>query len=170
MTYFFSKKVFFLKGLMIVTERLHDFTINNVFYLEPIKNTIIDNSNFIRIIYSNNLCTFNGVYIYIEFKDVLLQINNNKVKYSIKPKNNMEIITLLKSLENDLLDNISINKRKVYKLQEQLQNGVVKIINNNYTLCNETNYNNYILKISGIWESGDEYGLTYKFIDIYETF
>ena len=101
---------------------------------------------------------------------MLLQINNNKVKYSIKPKNNMEIITLLKSLENDLLDNISINKRKVYKLQEQLQNGVVKIINNNYTLCNETNYNNYILKISGIWESLDEYGLTYKFIDIYETF
>ena len=155
---------------MIITEQLKDFTINNVFYLEPIKNTVIDNSSFIRIIYSNQLCTFNGIYLYIGFNDVLLQTNNNKVKYSIKQKNNMEIITALKTLECEILDNISINKRKVYKLYEQLQNGIIKIINNNYTLCNETNYNNYILKISGIWESGDEYGLTYKFNDIYETF
>ena len=155
---------------MIVTERLDDFTINNVFYLEPIKNTVIDNSSFIRIIYSNQLCTFNGIYLYIAFNDVLLQTNNNKVKYSIKPKNNMEIITALKTLECELLDNISIHKHKVYKLQEQLHNGIIKIINNNYTLCNDTNYNNYILKISGIWESGDEYGLTYKFNDIYETY
>lgn len=155
---------------MIVTEQLDDFTINNVFYLEPIKNTVIDNSSFIRIIYSNKLCSFNGIYLYIAFNDVLLQTNNNKVKYSIKPKNNTDIITSLKNLECDLLDNIGIHKRKVYKLQEQLHNGIIKIINNNYTLCNETNYNNYILKISGIWESGDEYGLTYKFNDIYETY
>ena len=26
---------------------------NNIFFLEPIKNTVIENSNFIRIIYSN---------------------------------------------------------------------------------------------------------------------
>jgi hypothetical protein len=41
-----------------------------------------------------------------------------------------------------------------------------KISNNNNNNCNDNTINNeclFVLKISGIWETSDNYGLTYKF-------
>ena len=40
---------------MNITENINNYSINNIFYLDPIKNTVLENSNFIRILYSNNL-------------------------------------------------------------------------------------------------------------------
>ena len=151
---------------MNITEQIKDYSINYIYYLEPIKNTVIDNSYFIRILYSNVDFTLNGLYLNVRFNDVSLLNNNNKMKYSIKVTNNIELINFVKQLERDLLDKINIGKRKVYKITEQLQGGVIKIINNNYNSVNSSDYNNYILKISGLWETPTEYGLTYKFINI----
>lgn len=153
---------------MNLSVNIEKYSINNIFFLDPIKNTVIDNSNFIRILYSTNLMTLNGIYLYITFNNVYLQHINNKIKYLIKYEPNKVMINYLKNLEEELLEHVNIKKRKVYKLGEQVQNGLVKIINNNYNNnIHINNYNNYILKISGIWESNLEYGLTYKFVDIF---
>ena len=58
------------------------FNINNIYFQDPIKNNIFDNSNFIKIIYSNNVLTLNCVVI--EFNLYLLNrdIFYNKHKYS----------------------------------------------------------------------------------------
>ena len=151
---------------MNITEFKENYSIKNIYYLEPIKNTVIENSNFIRILYSNKLFTLNGLYLYINFKDVSLQNNNNKVRYCINISNNAFIISFIKQMEIDLLNKININKRKIYKISEQLHTGIIKIINNNFNSVHLSDYNNYILKISGLWESPTEYGLTYKFINI----
>jgi hypothetical protein len=151
---------------MNITEHIKDYSINNIFFLEPIKNTVIDNSYFIRILYSNAIFTLNGLYLNVTFNNVSLLNNNNKVKYNIKVANNVEIINFIKQLECDLLDKIKLEKRKIYKITEQLQSGVIKIINNNYNSVTALDYNNYVLKISGLWETPTEYGLTYKFINI----
>ena len=45
---------------------LKDFDINSVFFQKPITNTVIDNSDFIRILYSNELMILNGIYIKIK--------------------------------------------------------------------------------------------------------
>ena len=56
---------------------------NNVFFCESVKNTVINNSNFIRIIYSNNEVMMNGLYIKFDI---------NKKNY----KNTIIIIIIMK--------------------------------------------------------------------------
>ena len=38
---------------------INEFDINNVFFQKPITNTVIDNSDFIRILYSTDLIKWN---------------------------------------------------------------------------------------------------------------
>lgn len=150
---------------MNICETIENFNINQIFYLDPIKNTVIDNSNFIRILYSNNILTLNGVYILLDFKNLSSINNNNRVKYNIDISSNKEIIDFIKNLEKSILDNSFIyNKNQCNKLTDQLSNGYIKNINN--TFYEPKNNNKFILKISGIWESDIEYGLTYKILDI----
>ena len=53
------------------------------------------------------------------------------------------------------------NKIPQYKIHEQLQNGNIKI----FTDIGNKQTSSFILKISGIWETQYNYGLTYKFIN-----
>ena len=120
--------------------KLDDLSINNVFFYEPVKNTILDNSYFIRIIYSNEDLILNGIYILI---------NNNINNY-------------------DLLDNLEFEILSKYKKDKIIS----KKIKENYVYL--TNKNNYIvnqnkficLKISGIWETYNNIGLTFKYINL----
>ena len=155
---------------MNICESINNFDINNIYYLDPIKNTVIENSNFIRILYSNNLFTLNGLYLYIPLNKVNLIINNNKTKYNINIDDNFDIINFLKNLESNILKNSIIkNIIPYYILIEQLSNGYLKIVNNSNDNSNTSKLYEefrFILKISGIWESNIEYGLTYKILDI----
>ena len=49
---------------------LENITTNNVFFYEQVKNTILDNSYFIRIIYSNKDLILNGIYILINLNNI----------------------------------------------------------------------------------------------------
>jgi hypothetical protein len=54
-----------------------------------------------------------------------------------------------------------IKQMNIVKIYEQLRNGNIKLFNEvNKSFCS------FILKISGIWETQFNYGLTYKFIKI----
>jgi hypothetical protein len=46
------------------------------------------------------------------------------------------------------------------KIYEQMKNGNVKVFNEVYNKSSGS----FILKISGVWETQTNYGLTYKFI------
>ena len=74
-----------------------------------------------------------------------------------------ELINQLKILEENLINKCEFyNKIPQYKIYEQLINGSIKLSNDigNRSQCN------LILKISGIWETQDKYGLTFKFVKI----
>ena len=60
-----------------------------------------------------------------------------------------------------------ITKKPTYRIEEQLQNSFIKIFYNNQQHM-PTSYDSVklLLKISGIWESGDNIGLTFKIIMI----
>jgi len=138
-----------------------DFSINHVYFSDPIKNSIIENSNFVRIIYSNSLMSINGIYIKIDFESIYKLNDFTKQKINFNVSDNQKIINYLKLVEVDILEKFNIKtKHKVYKLNEQMMSGYIKhAIDNKYT-------NHFILKISGIWESEKEYGLTFKFVEI----
>jgi hypothetical protein len=75
----------------------------------------------------------------------------------------MGLIDNLKIIEDDLLKKVDITgKLPQYKIYEQIKNGNIKLFNDvgNKPFCS------FILKISGIWETQNNYGLTYKFIKI----
>jgi intein/homing endonuclease len=146
---------------MNISLNKEDFSIDNVYFYEPIKNSIIENSSFIRVIYSNELMAINGIYIKIDFDNVTKINDFSKQKITININDNLKIINYIKSIEIEILEKINIErKKKIYKINEQLMTGYIKhLIDNKYANC-------FILKISGIWESENEYGLTFKFIEI----
>ena len=54
------------------------------------------------------------------------------------------------------------NKLPSNKIYEQIKSGYIKLFSD---IGNKTNCS-FILKISGIWETQTNYGLTYKFVKI----
>ena len=66
-------------------------------------------------------------------------------------------------IEENLINKYNfVDKIPQYKIFEQLVNGNIKISNDIGT----KSYCNLILKISGIWETFSNYGLTYKFVKV----
>jgi len=158
------------------------FNINNIYFQDPIKNNIFDNSNFIKIIYSNNVLTLNCIVI--EFNLYLLNHDffYNKHKYSYNVNLNFDMIIILYAIEKNILNKLSLlNKKPVYRLYDFLSSGHIKVFHekndmNNNTNMTKTNNNekniilnelqSFGLKVSGVWENNVEYGLTYKFIKL----
>ena len=138
---------------------LNKYQIQNTIFLEPTRNKIINNSFFIKILYSNSLFTMNGLYLYIPLEiDNIKSLHNNKYKYFFNYKKNTNVIQDLLRIEELLLQKFNSNKYKRYICKEQLQNGYI-ITNKNIKTSN------FIIKISGIWEADNTYGLSFKFIN-----
>ena len=79
---------------MNIALSVKDITIDDIFFLDPIKNIIINNSKFIKIIYSNNLLTLNGIYLICNI--------DNKDK-----NNNNGLLLYIQSLEDNILNKFS---------------------------------------------------------------
>ena len=48
---------------------LENIYLDNIFFYEPVKNTILESSYFIRIIFSNEDVILNGIYIFINLNE-----------------------------------------------------------------------------------------------------
>lgn len=148
---------------MNIAKRLEQYNDDYVYFCEPIKNNIMNDSIFIRILYSNHIMTLTGIYLIINITDLTCERYYNKFKCIFNPNTHIDIIEQLKNIETQLLIKSEIrNKIPQYKINEQLKNGIIKIF---YELENKPN-TSFILKISGIWETQYNYGLTYKFIAV----
>ena len=134
-----------------------------IYFCDPIKNNVMNDGNFIRILYANSLLTLNGIYISIKLNNVTAEKYYNKYKCNFDTSQHNDIIDSLKNIEKNILSKINIqNKIPQFKIYEQVKNGNIKLfydIGNKPTCC-------FILKISGIWETINNYGLTYKFVKV----
>ena len=54
----------------MITEDLNNIDINNIYMLSSIKNNLIVNGTFNKLIYSNDLYISNGIYINIIIKNI----------------------------------------------------------------------------------------------------
>ena len=148
---------------MNIVKKIDQYDDRYVFFCEPIKNNVMNEGNFIRILYSNHSFTLNGIYLLITFNDIACDKYYTKYKCNFNPSFHKELIHKLKMIEEQLINKYNVeNKIPQYKIYEQLINGNIKISNDigNKSQCN------LILKISGIWETQDKYGLTFKFMKI----
>ena len=148
---------------MNIVKRIDQYDENNCFFCEPIKNNVMNDGNFIRIIYSTHNITLNGIYLLLTLNDITSEKYYTKYRCNFNVLNHKDIIDNLKIIEEELLKKCEIkDKIPQLKINEQLKNGNLKIFSDvgNNSVCS------FILKISGIWETEDKYGLTYKFIKI----
>ena len=99
---------------MIIYTKLDNYNKNFIYFGENIKNTVIINGKFIRIVYSDELCTLNGIYILVPFSNLK---KNSQNSFSIDK--NDPVIAKICEMEKDILDKYRSSKTKEYKLSEE---------------------------------------------------
>ena len=149
---------------MNLVKSIEQYNDKSIFFCEPIKNNIMSDGNFIRILYSSEKFVLNGIYLLISLHDITCEKFYSKYKCNFNTSNHKDSIDNLKIIEEDLLKKYktNCNRTSSCKIYEQLKSGYIK------TFLDIGNIQNcsFILKISGIWETQQNYGLTYKFVKI----
>ncbi len=147
---------------MNLVKQINQYDSNCIFFCDPIKNNIMNEGCFIRIVYSNNIVMFNGIYLLLELSNIKCDKYYNKYKCLFDVNAYKELIENIKYIEEDILKKYSTMKTPSYKIYEQMKYGYIKLFDDieNATDCK------FVLKISGIWETLSNYGLTYKFIRV----
>ena len=148
---------------MIIVIPINDFDEKNVYFSDVVKNIVISDSIFIRIYYSTELFTMNGLFLSVPLTLSNIEKSYSKTKCSFNSFNNMDTIDKIKVIEHDILKKLEIrDKTPIYKITNQLLEENIKLYNFDNSI-KKNNYN-FICKISGLWDDGNNYGLTYKFI------
>ena len=165
----------------MITEDLNNIDINNIYMLSSIKNNLIVNGTFNKLIYSNDLYISNGIYINIIIKNITnhsINSKHNNCYIEFDVNKNEDIIKKLYDIENNILinminvmdlddvNNLNDNKICCYKINELFKSGVIKLNNNNHDNYNENYYNHIILKLSGIWQNNNSIGISYRIIPV----
>jgi hypothetical protein len=147
---------------MNLVKSIEQYNNKNLFFCEPIKNNIMNDGNFIRILYSTSNMVLNGVYLLVNLYDIVCEKYYNKYKCIFNIYNHKELIDNLKTIEEEILKKYKTNKVPSFKIYEQIKCGYIKIFSD----VGNKQQSSFILKISGIWETQNNFGLTYKFIKI----
>ena len=154
---------------MHLTIRTNQFDIHNVMISDKTKNNIMNNSDFYRILYSDENISINGIFIHFVLKSISIEKYFNKVKccFHSSLENNNNIQQLL-NIEKSTLDKIGFdmpNYKPVYRMKEQLYNNFIKIYNESHIKLGNHSEIIFMLKISGIWssEQSKTYGITFRF-------
>ena len=90
----------------MLTENIDNIDTNFIIISDPINNSIIPNSKYYKIIYSNNLFSLNGIFVNFNLKNSSIHFKNNNI--DINYKDNNVLIQKIKSLERTLLDKLLI--------------------------------------------------------------
>lgn len=160
---------------MNIAVDLSRFTTNNVLYLDPTNNIII-NGTFAKMNYITEWFTMNGIYLMFPIEISSIDGSDTKMvmKYNPHTHRNAQLIQDLTRIEHRLIDNyLQTRPRHTHKkivLSKQLYNGGMKIYKEK-AYVEETkeylprNKTYYMIKISGIWETENECGITYKLFE-----
>ena len=154
----------------MISEKLQDLNYECIIINEPIKNSAVQYNYFYKLLYSTNIVSLTSIFLLFELNN--LSFENDKIKF-IKSTLNNSVFSKLIELEEQLLNLIIDSKNKLYKLKEIYENQFFKYSLsdeyenlNSYSYLNDLNNRTFIIKISGIWESKDSIGLTFKFIKV----
>lgn len=155
---------------MNIVANVNQISIFNLFFSEKKKNIIVDGS-FTKVIYSNNMFSMNGLYIYLPLSNFSLNESNNNTFIHFNPyhKSNAYLNQELTKLEYHILDYYRKNNKSTKKianvLSKQLYSGSMKLYKENKCSINKNAGDlKLIIKISGIWETNTEIGLAIKLL------
>ena len=146
---------------MNIVLTLDKINTNNIYYQEPIYNTVMENGEFVKIIYSDENVMITGLHILLSIKPIVIDKYYNKFKltYDLKHSHN-DIFKKICNIENEILNKYISNKTKKHMLYDMVNTSKIVLFSNNELY----DKNNLIIKISGIWENETNYGITYKIL------
>jgi len=149
--------------MKLVTIHPEYITKECIYFNEPIQNNIINESRYIRILYSTPNIVFNGIHVLIilSIDNMDRQYNKNILYYNTDK--NTQAINSIKQIEKTILTKYSSLKIPSYNLSELLDGGVIRLFTES---TEKKKLMNIILKISGLWEDNETYGITYKFFSV----
>jgi len=158
---------------------LKHFSLYNIFNCDT-KDNIIMEGKFTKLLYSNELFTMNGIYFSFPIENIAIEKvgTKNIIRFHAYSQVNLPIVQEFAKIEYRILEHYKYMNKCVRKisntLSKQLYSGSMKIYNDLHSFKNYDNNNNnnnrttdvniveFFLKISGIWETENEIGLTYK--------
>jgi len=131
------------------------FEIKKIFFQKPVDNKIKYYNYFYRILYNEIYYTIQNIIISIPLTHVITNYSNKIYKISF----NNSLLYSLFYIEYEILKHINLITNK--KIERLLYNDCTY---KRYILYLNKPINQILLRISGIWESKDKIGITYKFI------
>lgn len=149
-----------------------DFKVENIFFQEKKKNVVVDGC-FSKMIYSDDYFTMNGLFfslpILVNNESVGYAQNKHVIYFNSHLQKNLLLITKFSEIENNIINYYKktngLKKTSNLVLTNQLYNGYFKLYKERE---NQSPIKKYILKISGIWETRSEVGITFKFMEIHD--
>ena len=138
-----------------------------IYFLDS-KNNMLMEGIFTKLIYTNEWFTMNGLYINlpIEIQGIdTTHYNKQTVFFSVSQYSTL--LHQLDLLERNILSKYcptDKNKHKSFLLMQSLKLGYFRIFKSD-TFPTKKKITGFVLKISGIWENSQEYGLSYKIMD-----
>lgn len=143
-----------------------NFNISNISLLESKQNILMEGF-FTKINYLSEFFTMNGLFLYAPIKIKGIIEDKNFIKFDPYSPDNNQFIKQFSNIEDQLLSFYIHNKQKNLKkqniLSKQFYNGVLKVNIDKSAIGKNSKV--YIIKISGIWETSDQIGITYKLFE-----
>ena len=151
---------------------LNRLVIGNTHFLDTKRNIIIE-GDFTKIIYSSELFTMNGIYLLfpIEISTIDKITNKTIMKFHPYSRHNLSSIQDFSKLEYQIIEYYkqmhNCTKKTSNMLSKQMYTGSMKLYKGFLQDQYMYNYDDVksihcVIKISGIWETFDEVGLTFK--------
>tara|TARA_Y100000748_G_scaffold199148_1_gene166912 strand:+ start:177 stop:590 length:414 start_codon:yes stop_codon:yes gene_type:complete len=125
-------------------------------------------SDFIRIVYSDGVVSLNGLHLRTRLFVSKTEQYFNKYKCTLDIHRSAKAIEELASAEALVLRSAGIQgKTPVHKIAEQLQKGAFKLFADIGRPSDRPGLRTFLLKMSGVWETGTEFGVTHKFLHVH---
>lgn len=146
------------------------FTCHHLLFLETKRNVIID-GQFTKLIYSDNDVVLNAIYLQFPVVPHLTSSLSYMV-FSVDDPGNLAIVRSFERIERQILQYyqtyMGCRKTPVFMLSNQLQRGGFKLYRGTMPIRDADNLPAYFeactLKISGVWETQHQIGITFKFM------
>lgn len=149
---------------MKLAQRIDQYDGVNVVFCESTKNNVVNDGTFLRLVYSTPTFALNGVHVYFPIVTTFTEKSYNKYKVTFDKQVHANIIEKLKMIEEDIIKRVGVEGKEAhYKITDQVRCGFLKL-----TMDHEMDQTPNVsclvlLKISGVWETDTQYGVTYKF-------
>lgn len=135
-------------------------------FCDSIKNNVVNEGTYLRLIYSTPAFTMNGLHLHFTVTPISFEYHHNKCKIKFDKHIHKELINKLKRIEEEVITKSEIRGKIPHcKIFEQIGYGYVKIhVDGDVPTAHATHVPlKILLKISGVWETDFNYGVTYKF-------